>query len=500
MKPIGPSVLPSTGQEQGCFCFNKLKKFFSKITDLFISTNNRSQLSTDRNSLLIIQTPATKFSLISTNLTVDPHVQKDPIDPVDNLEAKVENFKIGITERLEVEENYKSVDQEIRFRSPKAPFYPSQLLENYIEVAEVEEVAKKQLDQTDKTLSENWIVRADNEFKKIHTNSNAVLFEDNGYVPCPSKNDRNPAIFASFKKDNDSNEFFAKLFPMVEDPKKTPIYNRYTNIISLNNNIVRPTQEWYKSDIKESDLTKFYVDGSKVKVNNYEFFVTAAPTSFNLKNFCLMVQKENIGLWVCLTNTIEQFVRKADGFWEEQQPIYFASELVQTLNFENHEENQPGLIFKNVEITTKDGQSKAEFIQYLEWPDHGAPSTKTALEAMRKIIDKAIQIKSEGKNIVLHCSAGVGRACTFTVAISIIQHLKTTLDKNANPREALKNIEIDVSDTVFQLRKQRHTTAVRTEKQYRFIYIAIAYWLEAYLKTREQGPLPDFVDTRNNDE
>jgi protein tyrosine phosphatase len=531
MEPTTPTQDSfSIGQQQRPSRFNNLKTCFYKImTNLFTRTNNPSQLNTNpittvpylkkvtvhiendlRKNLIDASETGNPLAMSIDNFTAIPakkeleslivydknqkilqksiskqseiqedttEIQEDTtltenadnfIDEAPSTEEKdlgtftpsilqllssiqiTKNQPIGKKEEEEEEEVIPTGPTLQDFQGRKHLFFVSELLENYIKREEEE----KESDQTDKTLSKKWIDQACEEFTKVNKNSRSFLFFDNGYFDWKSING----------------------------------YNRYSNVIPLKNNIVRPTKEWYKSNIKESELTKFYVDGSEVDINGSKFFVTAAPTPSNLKNFCLMIKKNNIGLWVCLTKTVEEGYRKADGFWEEEQPIYFASELVQTLNFQEHEEKQTGLIFKNVEITTKDGQSKAEFIQDLEWPDLGVPSTKAALEAVRKIIDKAIQIKSEGKNIVLHCSGGIGRACTLTAAISIVEPLKATLDKDANPREALTNRKIDVGNTVFQLRRQRHVEAVMSDEQYQFIHIAIAYWLEAYLKTREECP------------
>ena len=52
-------------------------------------------------------------------------------------------------------------------------------------------------------------------------------------------------------------------------------------------------------------------------------------------------------------------------------------------------------------------------IQYLAWPDHGVPMESYSFLAYAKEVRKAHR---EGAPLVVHCSAGIGRAGTFIVA------------------------------------------------------------------------------------
>ena len=76
--------------------------------------------------------------------------------------------------------------------------------------------------------------------------------------------------------------------------------------------------------------------------------------------------------------------------------------------------------------------------------------------------------------IVVHCSAGIGRTGTFIVIDIIIDQIK---------RQGL-NCEIDIQRTIQAVRSQR-SGMVQTEAQYKFVYMAVEYYIDTVRKRGE---------------
>jgi protein tyrosine phosphatase len=109
-------------------------------------------------------------------------------------------------------------------------------------------------------------------------------------------------------------------------------------------------------------------------------------------------------------------------------------------------------------------------LNYLSWPDHGAPEV-TDFQIIRKLIDFTQEHHQrpvdDNSKIVFHCSAGIGRTGTMLAIYNIIESLKILLDK---PSEDESNgPRISIFGVVRRLREQRYCM-VQTSSQYEFIY------------------------------
>jgi len=106
-------------------------------------------------------------------------------------------------------------------------------------------------------------------------------------------------------------------------------------------------------------------------------------------------------------------------------------------------------------VDSKVEQRNLTHLHYLEWPDHGVP---TSTKKMAKLIAELdIRKTHPSEPIVIHCSAGIGRAGTFLAIHSMRQKALTSHET------------IDVMKTVLELRRQR-MGAVQSGDQYKFVY------------------------------
>jgi protein tyrosine phosphatase len=103
-------------------------------------------------------------------------------------------------------------------------------------------------------------------------------------------------------------------------------------------------------------------------------------------------------------------------------------------------------------------------IQMKNWPDHSVPKDKNGL---KMIIDNIDKIKKLG-NIIIHCSAGLGRTgCLIAIyniyqSFILLKQINEELQRNIKPFFSVFNI-------CRKLREQRQGM-ISNYQQYRFIY------------------------------
>lgn len=104
-------------------------------------------------------------------------------------------------------------------------------------------------------------------------------------------------------------------------------------------------------------------------------------------------------------------------------------------------------------------------LHYQDWPDHGTPSSTQPIRTLVHLVNE--RADSRGP-VVVHCSAGVGRAGTFVA----IHMTLSQLDRLPISQPCTK-FPINIKEMVSNLRSQREGT-VQTVDQYIFIYKVIA--------------------------
>ena len=122
-------------------------------------------------------------------------------------------------------------------------------------------------------------------------------------------------------------------------------------------------------------------------------------------------------------------------------------------------------------------------LNYLSWPDHGAPE-QTDYQIIQKLIQfiqeyQSPSIDSQDQNengkIIFHCSAGIGRTGTIIAIYNIIESLTILLSQddkeNSEPR-------ISIFGVVRRLREQRYCM-VQSISQYEFIYEYLTDYLSS---------------------
>jgi len=140
-------------------------------------------------------------------------------------------------------------------------------------------------------------------------------------------------------------------------------------------------------------------------------------------------------------------------------------------------------------VLHKDGSSEPPRTiwqyHFKAWPDHGVPREPSAvldflITVNGQLGDLRREFGEELGQVVVHCSAGIGRTGTFIV-VDII--LKVIEARGAD-------CEIDIQQTIQRVRGQR-SGMIQTEAQYKFIYDAVAHHIDTVSAATGAGASSD---------
>jgi protein tyrosine phosphatase len=204
-----------------------------------------------------------------------------------------------------------------------------------------------------------------------------------------------------------------------------------------------------------------------------KYILTQAPLPNTMNDLWRMVWQEKVPVIVCLTKLSEGEVQKAHKYWpEEGQTMQFGRLFVKQTRSQ---------LVSNIAVRyfdvwlegdwTKEKAMQVTHMHYLDWPDHGTPASTQPIRTLASMVSDLSMgsdlnmVSDRARPVVVHCSAGVGRAGTF-VAIHM------TLDLLELSQSSSK-VSISIKDMVSTLRSQREGT-VQTVDQYVFIYKVIA--------------------------
>jgi len=243
--------------------------------------------------------------------------------------------------------------------------------------------------------------------------------------------------------------------------------NRYSNILPREN--TRVILENYK----EFELPTDYIHANHVtfKDSVNQYIVTQGPTTATIVPFWLMVWEQNISVIVMLTKRWENGREKCIQYWPSKVPMQTQHLKIYLVAEEPLSEHIYRRKFKMVYMEDEEEmETKIVYhLFYSEWGDFGIPKDPSTLlkvgELASKIDKKMTSEEEEKTKILVHCSAGVGRAGTFVAIHSLIEEIGRT-----------KHLEVDIGKQLLLLRKQRDG-AVQTLEQFAFIYSAVATWI-----------------------
>lgn len=228
--------------------------------------------------------------------------------------------------------------------------------------------------------------------------------------------------------------------------------NRYANVVAYDHTrlTLSPIDGVPGSDYINAN----YISGFR-KQNAY--IATQGPLKNTIHDFWRMVWEQRCQLIVMMTKCEEKNKVKCDKYWPISQE---ASETYGNIKISLVEEIQLASFATRIFNVTKHGSNEVREIrhfQFTAWPDHAVPEHSTPVLSFVKRV-KSSCLPEMGP-IVVHCSAGVGRAGCFICIDAMLDRMN---HENT----------VDVYGQVTCMRAERNYM-VQSEDQYIFIHDAL---------------------------
>lgn len=182
-------------------------------------------------------------------------------------------------------------------------------------------------------------------------------------------------------------------------------------------------------DIYDSYINANFINTSASR-NDQLFIAAQGPLLKTTENFWRMCQQEHVNLIVMLTATKEHGKQKCDHYWpmEVEDVVEFDDTYVRLVSVESI---MPNLIKRKLLLGEE--QREITHVQYLTWPDHGAPEEQdfAIIAVILQMMEEFHKRDGPSNKIVLHCSAGIGRTGSL-IAIYNLQLTAKTLQSYLN--------------------------------------------------------------------
>ncbi|XP_069117588.1 receptor-type tyrosine-protein phosphatase mu-like isoform X2 [Argopecten irradians] len=178
------------------------------------------------------------------------------------------------------------------------------------------------------------------------------------------------------------------------------------------------------------------------------YVATQGPLPTTINDFWRMIWAINSGKIVMLTNLVESRKDKCAKYWPDEGDPMSTKTFHITLN---RERRYASHVVRNLTVVYKKSKESREINQFhfTTWPDHGTPNTLELVLFHRRI--KLCQTSLPGQ-LVIHCSAGIGRTGTFIALDALLDFGR-------------KYQRIDIRHYVNTMRKDR-MNMIQTQEQY----------------------------------
>jgi len=256
--------------------------------------------------------------------------------------------------------------------------------------------------------------------------------------------------------------------------------NRYPDILPLERTRVHLSTI---NNQKGSD----YINANFVLSN---YISCQAPIMSTFGDFWRMVWENQSTFIIMLTKLFEGGKTKAHQYWPNTT-IQFGDLFIQNLGGE--QEECKFFILRRFRIQKGCESREIYHLHFIDWPDFGVPdSTK----GIRRLVEHVNVVREEKEvasgypdgPIVVHCSAGVGRAGSF---IAIHYQLSFLMRGQEPP---------SIMETTLQMRNER-SGMVQTKDQYVFIHQAVQDYRQILVEgsDEEMSTLSSSTDSASSD-
>ncbi|XP_062527912.1 tyrosine-protein phosphatase 10D isoform X3 [Bombyx mori] len=237
--------------------------------------------------------------------------------------------------------------------------------------------------------------------------------------------------------------------------------NRFTNILPYDHSR-------YKLQPVDDEEGSDYINANYLPGYNSprEFIVTQGPLHCTRDDFWRMCWESGSRAVVMLTRCVEKGREKCDRYWPyDTRPVYYGDIAVTALN----ESRYPDWTVTELLVSRGKEQRVLLHFHFTTWPDFGVPEPPTTLARFVRAFRE--RCPADGRPVVVHCSAGVGRSGTFITLDTALQQL------------AARDDYVDIFGMVYNMRRER-VAMVQSEQQ----YICIHQCLVAVLEGQDLTP------------
>lgn len=250
-------------------------------------------------------------------------------------------------------------------------------------------------------------------------------------------------------------------------------FNRYSDVVPYDRNFVKILGERYINASHIEAVGKHYI-ACQAPV------LESAKTENTMGHHWQMIWEQKSNVIVMLTKFIEGVVEKAVRYWPEtvgetsqfddvlvtltaQETVMLSPEANEG-EASSSESSSLGRVQKST-LTIKHlreaGERVVTHFHFEDWPDN----QKTSPAVLNALIEKTEEIELSGP-LVVHCSAGIGRAGTYIALDSLLREIRSIQRDGLDDR-------ISVMRRVLELRHQRDGS-VFTSAQYRLLYESLS--------------------------
>ncbi|KAL4660218.1 phosphatidylinositol phosphatase PTPRQ-like [Arapaima gigas] len=223
--------------------------------------------------------------------------------------------------------------------------------------------------------------------------------------------------------------------------------NRFPNIKPYNNNRVKLLSE---PGVPGSD----YINASFVSgyLCPNEFIATQGPLPSTVGDFWRMIWETRSRTIAMLTQCFEKGRIRCHQYWpEDNKPVSVFGDIVIT---KLAEDVLPEWTVRVLKVERHGNYMVVNHFNFTSWPEHGVPESSATLIQFVKAI--RANRGRDSSNIVVHCSAGVGRTGVFIALDHLVQHVRD-------------HDFVDVYGLVAELRSER-MCMVQNLAQYMFLH------------------------------
>lgn len=196
---------------------------------------------------------------------------------------------------------------------------------------------------------------------------------------------------------------------------------------------------------------------------------TQGPLPNTRERFWDMIWEQRVTAIIMISALNEAGKAKCDQYFPSSSRLVVGKFALTTVA---ERQEFPNLTLRQIKVE-RDGEADrlVQHWQSTAWPDHGSPDLDEEWPALEQLLDVIYEERIQEQNVVVHCSAGIGRTGTIIALHEITSGIKAQLERGAS------NVRISVFATVRRLREERWGM-VQNRDQYTFIYKFVGKFIE----------------------